>query len=229
MTWIGFKSVEHLVSVLEAVHDDDVYLTQYFKRIEELSWKKELEAPFGVLIPLGIAYREIPDGLPLKYFDPWYVKFVLTSRVERAIIKQSQHNPDALPIGSGPMADALADLNNFNKKGALLGLGDIDMLQVCDGSRQYEQKAGYVLVGQTLDDTLSLMSCGIDIHMSRVRGWNLVQLIRRIKCKGMVDFMFSKPFSEHQKRGDWIQPKYQDFMSAIITACKKASTNSSHI
>ncbi|KAI3479599.1 hypothetical protein L1887_58326 [Cichorium endivia] len=44
-------------------------------------------------------------------------EFVLTSRVERAIIKQSQHNPDALPIGSGPMADALADLNNFNKKG----------------------------------------------------------------------------------------------------------------
>lgn len=155
MTWIGFKSVEYLVSVLEAVHDDDVYLTQYFKRIEELSWKKDLEAPFGVLIPLGIAFREIPDNLPLKYFDPWYVKFVLTSRVERAIIKQSQHNPDALPIESGPMADALADLNNFNKKGILLGLGDIDMLQVCDGSRQYKQKAGYVLVGQTLDDTLS--------------------------------------------------------------------------
>jgi predicted metal-binding protein len=29
------------------------------------------------------------------------------------------------------------------------------MLQVWDGSRQYKQKAGYVLVGQTLDDTLS--------------------------------------------------------------------------
>ena len=81
MTWIGFKSIEHLVSVLEAVHDDDVYLTQYFKRIEELSWKKDLEAPFGGLIPLGIAYREIPDDLPLKYFDPWYVKFVLTREI----------------------------------------------------------------------------------------------------------------------------------------------------
>ena len=42
MSWIGFKSIEHLVSVLEAVHDDDVYLTQYFKRVEELSWKKIL-------------------------------------------------------------------------------------------------------------------------------------------------------------------------------------------
>lgn len=36
------------------------------------------------------------------------------------------------------MTEALADLNNFNRKGTLLGLGDIDMLQVCDGSRQYQ-------------------------------------------------------------------------------------------
>lgn len=227
ITWIGFKSIEHLVSVLEAVHADDVYLTQYFRRIEEQSWRKDLEAPFGVLIPLGIAHREIPDDLPLKYFDPWYVKFVLASRVERAIIQQSQHNPDALPIGSGPMADALADLNNFNKKGALLGLGDIDMLQVCDGSRQYKQKAGYVLVGQTLDDTLSdvlrhrhsyVESAGVEFGTADTEN----------QIKDMVNFMFSKPFSEHQKRGDWIQPKYQDFMSAIVTACKIASTNSSH-
>lgn len=40
ITWIGFKSIEHLVSVLEAVHADDVYLTQYFRRIEEQSWRK---------------------------------------------------------------------------------------------------------------------------------------------------------------------------------------------
>lgn len=138
MTWIGFKSIEHLVSVLKAVHADDIYLTQYFKKIEGMSWKKDLEVPFGVKIPLGITYCEIPDDLPLKYFDPWYVKFVLASRVERAIIQQSQHNPDALPIGGGPVADALAGLNNFNKKGVLLGSGDIDMLQVCDGSRQYQ-------------------------------------------------------------------------------------------
>jgi len=227
MTWIGFKSIEHLVSVLDAVHVDDIYLTQYFKRIEEMSWRKDLEAPLGVLIPLGIAYREIPDDLPLKYFDPWYVKFVLASRVERAIIQQSQHNPDALPIGSGPMAEALADLNNFNKKGALLGLGDIDMLQVCDGSRQYQQKAGYVLVGQTLDDTLSdvlrhrhsyVENAGVEFGIPDTEN----------QIKSMVNLMFSKPFSEHQKRGDRIRPKFHDFMSAIAMACKKASTNSSH-
>ncbi|MBJ2281714.1 hypothetical protein JFT58_25860 [Pseudomonas sp. MF6767] len=227
MTWIGFNSVESLVKILAAVHADDIYLTQYFKKIEEMSWRKDLKAPFGVKIPLGIAYREIPDDLALKYFDPWYVKFVLVSRIERAIIRQSQHNPDALPIGSGPMADALADLNNFNKKGALLGLGDIDMLQVCDGSRQYQQKSGYVLVGQTLDDTLADVLRHRQSYVESV-GVEFGTPHTEHQIKDMVDFMFSKPFSEHQKRGEWIWPKLKDFMSAIATACKKASMNSSH-
>jgi hypothetical protein len=53
------------------------------------------------------------------------------------------------------------------------------------------------------------MSCGIDIHMSRARvEFGTADTENQIK--GMVNFMFSKPFSEHQKRGDWIQPKYQD-------------------
>lgn len=227
MAWIGFKSVEDLVEVLAAVHADDIYLTQYFKKIEDMSWRKDLKAPFGVKIPLGIAYREIPDDLPLKYFDAWYVKFVLTSRVERAIIQQSQHNPDALPIGSGPMAEVLADLNNFNRKGALLGLGDIDMLQVCDGSRQYQQKAGYVLVGQTLDDTLADVLSHRHSYVESM-GVEFGTPDTETQIKDMVNFMFSKPFSEHEKRADMIWPKLKDFIGAIATACKNASTNSSH-
>ncbi|WP_185045803.1 hypothetical protein [Pseudomonas brassicacearum] len=227
MTWIGFKSVEALVEVLAAVHADDIYLTQYFKKIESMSWKRDLKAPLGVKLPIGIAYGEIPDGLPLKYFDAWYVKFVLTSRVERAIIQQSQHNPDALPIGSGPMAEALADLNNFNRKGALLGLGDIDMLQVCDGSRQYQQKAGYVLVGQTLDDTLADVLSHRHSYVESM-GVEFGTPDTESQIKDMVNFMFSKPFSEHEKRADRIWPKLKDFMEAIATACKNASMNSSH-
>jgi hypothetical protein len=227
MTWIGFTSIEELVENLSAIHADDLYLTKYFKQVEERNWKTELKAPFGVKIPLGIAYGEIPDDLPLKYFSPWYVKFVLASRVERSIIKESQHNSEARPIGSGPISEALADLNEFNKKGALLGLGDIDMLQICDGSRQYQEKAGYILVGQTLDRKLAevLQHRHSYVESMGVEGGSPHA---EQQIKDMVNFMFSNPFSEHEKRAGRIQPMLKEFVDAIANACKIASVNTSH-
>lgn len=227
MTWVGFKSIEDLVESLVAIRADDLYLTKYFKQVKERSWRTDLKAPFGVKIPLGIAYREIPDDLPLKYFSLGYVKFVLASRVERSIIRESQHNPEAMPIGSGPLSDALADLNEFNKKGALSGLGDIDMLQVCDGSRQYQERAGYVLVGQTLDAKLAEVlqhrhsyfeSMGVEFGSPNAEQ----------QTRDMVNFMFSKPFSEHQKRGEWIQPMLKEFVDTIASGCKVAISNANH-
>jgi hypothetical protein len=54
------------------------------------------------------------------------------------------------------------------------------------------------------------MSCGIDIHMSRARvEFGTADTENQIK--GMVNFMFSKPSLNISE--DWIQPKYQDFMS----------------
>lgn len=125
------------------------------------------------------------------------------------------------------MSDALADLNEFNRKGALSGLGDIDMLQICDGSRQYQEKAGYVLVGQTLDRTLAEV---LQLRHSYVEsmGVGFGTPHAEQQLKDMVDFMFSKPFSEHEKRADWIRPMLKDFVDAIASGCKIASANTSH-
>lgn len=224
MTWIGFSSIDELVKNLSAIYADDLYITSYFKQIEEKSWKTDLKAPFGVKIPLGIAYREIPDDLPLKYFNPWYVKFVLASRVERSIIQESQHNPEARPIGSGPISEALADLNEFNKKGTLLGLGDIDLLQICDGSRQYQEKAGYVLVGQTLDRKLAEVLQHRHSYVESM-GVESGSPDSEQQIRNMVNFMFSNPFSEHEKRAEHIQPMLEEFVNTIASACKVASAN----
>ncbi|MFS2068390.1 hypothetical protein ACEN9D_06505 [Pseudomonas sp. CT11-2] len=225
MSWVGFNSMEELVGRLAAIHADDLYLTKYFREIDERDWRTDLKAPFGVKIPIGIAYREIPDDLPLKYFSPWYVKFVLASRIERSIIRDSQHNFDARPIGSGALSDALADLNEFNRKGALSGLGDIDMLQICDGSRQYQDKAGYVLVGQTFDRDLNEVLQYRHSYFES-RGVEFGTPHAEQQVKNMVDFMFSKPFSEQEQRADWIQPRLKDFVDTIASGCRAAIENS---
>ncbi|AKK01072.1 hypothetical protein [Pseudomonas citrulli] len=221
ISWVGFNSMEELVGRLAAIHADDIYLTNYFREIEARDWRTDLKAPFGVKIPLGIAYREIPDNLPLKYFSPWYVKFVLASRIERSIIRDSQHDPDARPIGSGELSDALADLNEFNRKGALSGLGDIDMLQICDGSRQYRDRAGFVLVGQTFDRDLDEVLRYRHSYVES-KGVEFGTPHAEQQVKDMVNFMFSRPFAEHEKRADWIRPRLKDFVDVIADGCRYA-------
>jgi hypothetical protein len=58
------------------------------------------------------------------------------------------------PIGSGELSEALADLNEI-KRGVLKGLGDIELLQICDVNSQFRQGTGYVLLGQTFDRGLA--------------------------------------------------------------------------
>ena len=59
------------------------------------------------------------------------------------------------PIRTGEIAVSLAKLNTITKKGILQGLGDIDLLQICDISRQYKQPLDYLLLGQTFDADLA--------------------------------------------------------------------------
>ncbi len=80
------------------------------------------------------------------------MRFALSARIEQHIIEQCQGHGRA-PIGR--LSETLADLDTFGRNGLLKGLGDIDLLQICDISRQYKQSAGYVPAGQTLDRDLA--------------------------------------------------------------------------
>jgi hypothetical protein len=153
---VGFSRPSSLASLTKAIRADDAYLTKFIRKIDGANWQTDLQASFGVKIPLSVASRAIHNKLRLKYFHPWYVQFVLSSRIEKHIIKQSRHQPGIVPIGSGPMSEAMADMNDFSKRSGLLqGLGDIDMLQHCDINSQYQQRLPYVKLGQTLDGNLT--------------------------------------------------------------------------
>ncbi|MFM0285057.1 hypothetical protein [Paraburkholderia megapolitana] len=214
---IRFSSPDELVAALRDIEFDAEFLTQYAKTIDTSDWKLDLKTPFGVKIPISIADAAIPNQLPLKYFDPWYVKFTFTSRIEQLIMEQSKDNPDAQPIGSGELTKELSDLNEF-KRGVLTGLGDIDLLQICDVSRQYKQQTDYVLLGQTFD-----------------RGLNRVLRLRHVfhearsmegghpnvgeQASEMVRFMFSNPFAKQDERLAIITPRIIDFIDAMTEAC----------
>jgi hypothetical protein len=217
---IGFRNPNELVQVLRKVEADAQFLTRYVQEIDAAVWQLDLKTPIGVRIPMGIAYDAIPDDLPLQYFDPGYVKFVFASRIEQLIIEQSQHNPDVKPIGSGKLSEALADLNEI-KRGILKGLGDIELLQICDVQRQFKQCAGYVLLGQTFDRGLArVLTQRHSYHVgAKVVGGDPNQ---KEQVDKLVSLMFSKPFAQQEARAAQIRPKLLEFRETLIAACKTA-------
>lgn len=211
---IKFDSPNKLLKALRDVDADAKFLEQYAKKIDEDDWNYDLSTPFGIRIPISIATDAIPDNLPLKYFDPLYVKDLFSSRVEQLIIEQSQGNPNAQPISSGEFSEDLAALNEFNKKGFLTGLGDIDIYQICDVRRQYRQSRGYVFLGQTVDDDLLkvLSKCHTYSEHVSIEGGH-PDLDNQVD--NMLNIMFSNPFAAQDERARQIQPKFIEFLDIL--------------
>lgn len=221
---LGFDSPAHLFERLQTIVADEAFLTRFVDEIDKRDWRIDLHAPLGVKIPMSEAWRSLPEQLPLRYFDPWYVRFVLSARIEQHIIEQCQgHSP--APIGSGRLSETLAELNTFGRNGLLKGLGDIDLLQICDINRQHQQKAGYVLAGQTLDRDLaeSLSQRHVYHVHAGVEGGDPQ---REERIKDMVNLMFSRPFAEEEERGKRIRKRLSDFARQLAQSCKQASQSS---
>ena len=220
---LGFETSAHLFERLQAIVADEAFLTRFIDKIDKRDWRIDLRAPMGVKIPMSEAWRALPEKLPLRYFDPWYVRFVLSARIEQHIIEQCQgHGP--APIGSGKLSETLADLNTFGRNGLLKGLGDIDLLQICDISRQYQQKLGYVLAGQTLDRDLAETLSQRHAYqvLAGVEGGDPQ---REERIKEMVGLMFGKPFAEEEARGRRIREQLADFAGQLAQSCKQASAS----
>jgi hypothetical protein len=217
---IGFQNPHELAQVLRKVEADAQFLTRYVQEIDSAVWQLDLKTPIGVRIPMSIAFEAIPDDLPLQYFDPWYVKFTFASRIEQLIIEQSQHNPEAKPIGSGELMEALADLNEI-KRGVLKGIEDIELLQICDVQRQFKQRAGYVLLGQTFDRGLARVLT--QRHQYQVGAGVVVgEPNTEERIAEMVSLMVSNPFKQQEARAAQIRSKLREFLETLIAACEAA-------
>lgn len=215
---IGFDRNIDLIRVLADVHHDAGFMSTLAGQIDEMDLQYDLRAPGGgVRIPMSIAAGLIPDDMELKYFEPWYVKFVFTSRIEHRIAAQSRQHPEARPILSGQLSILLAELNEL-RRGVLKGIGDIDLLQICDIHRQYAQRPGYVLLGQTLDSTLAavlrMRHCYVETTQLTGASMSATQTEAAVKS------MLSNPFAEQEKRARRIASQADNFMREIHELCR---------
>jgi hypothetical protein len=218
---IGFNPSGDLIKVLEDVHHDAKFMSTFAEQIDDMDLQRDLRAPGGgIYLPIAIAEALIPDDMPLQYFHPWYVKYVFASRIEHKIAAQSKQHPDAQPILSGRLSSLLAELNEL-KRGVLKGIGDIDLLQICDIRRQYASRPGHVLLGQTLDRTLAnvLNQRHCYIESRQIVGGSK-DTERQVAAA--MKLMSSNPFAEQDERANRIAPYAHSFLKNLYGMCRAA-------
>lgn len=147
---INFTDPASLYRSLLDIHADADYLEVFANQIETTDWERDMRSPYGgEIAAAALADEEIPDDMPLKYFSPYYVRKVFRSRIEMRIARQSKGVFGPTPLVSGETTLSLSKLNEIGKRGVFKGLGDIDLLQICDVSRQYTQRVDHLFLGQT--------------------------------------------------------------------------------
>ena len=219
---IGFNDGNTLYRQMLDIHADADYLEVFANQIEQSEWERDLLAWHGgEILAAALADKAIPEDMPLRYFNPFYIRKVFGSRIEGHITNQSEGVFNHQPIRTGEITVSLAKLNTITKKGILQGLGDIDLLQICDISRQYKQPLDYCLLGQTFDNDLAKT---LEFHHRLTESMRVVggspDVNRQVES--MVRFMFSNPFSEHQKRLERIKPLAGEFSDHVALLCRNA-------
>ncbi len=231
ITHVGFNSAEELLRILPQIRADEAALKALSQSIDRGNWRRDLKTKIGVKIPYGIAQEVIPGNLPLQYFDPWYVTYVYRARVEHEIIKQSQHEPHAARLHTFPRymfvetggkprgltrhSAVLARLVGIDRKGRLSGLGDLELLQLCDIRRQQQQQTKHVMVGETTDEDLADVL--FHRHSFHARA-TIVVGSREMKQQvdDVVNLLTRNPFSEYEARGAPMNQKAQNFREVLF-------------
>lgn len=221
MATIGFKNGSDLVRILGDVHHDAEFMATLAEQFDDSDLQYDLRAPGGgVFIPMSIAETLLPADMPLRYFDPWYVKLVFSSRIERKIAEQSTQHPEAQPIRSGALSALLAELNEL-KHGVLKGIGDIDLIQICDIQRQYVTRSGHVLLGQTRDRTLARVLRHRHAYVEQAKV-EYGSKKAKMQIERMMQMLTSRPFVEQDARANRIAPRADNFLRQLHEMCWSA-------
>ncbi len=221
ITPIEFNSVSDLRTRLSDVEADVNYLTNLLQEIDRSNWETDLKSKFGVKIPLRVAADSLPKHMPLRYFVPFYVSFVLSGRIERHMSGQTQDTQEVPFIHSGPLVKDFAILNSYRKRQKNYGgFGDIDIFQTCDLSRQFQEKNNYVLIGQTTDELLNRI-------LRRRTSFCLSSKIvigapdQEARIRESIDLIFGHRFSEYEERGNQVRHSFKEFFLTVLNSCSE--------
>lgn len=151
--FVGYSKLSDLKAHFRNISRDEKALLAALKRISDRSWNVDTyrdETHLGEPIPFSVAESECPD-VTLYYFQPWYVKLLLMHDIHRRMFSKRKGKSVQAMMNSIP-DDSFSVLRR--KGDAVEGLGDIEMLTLCDLATQTASESMCIMMGLTFDDAL---------------------------------------------------------------------------
>ncbi|WP_252179452.1 hypothetical protein [Endozoicomonas sp. 4G] len=150
---IGFSSFSEINKLIDKVKIDEEIIISKIRDIKNTDWSVRLRFDNGIKFPHAVANKYLSSDLQLKYFDDGYVRWVLSTLIEREIITNKHNDEYVRRNFRHDMIFLIAALNKI-KKGIIQGLGDIELLQFCDITGQQYRENNRTCTGITFDENL---------------------------------------------------------------------------
>jgi hypothetical protein len=149
---VGFHSFKDLCRQTKLLHSDSKNIKAALSKINKKSWKMNFEHEEGrINIPMAVAEHNIPN-IKLRYLDPFYVKWVLMNVIEKKMFEQNKHQKKARKLMNNNH-EGISKLFKI-KKGALMGLADIDLLSRANLTSQTASNSPVITSAITYDRAL---------------------------------------------------------------------------
>jgi len=139
-----------------ALYDEKILL-ETLQSLSQQSWKMKLKEKGKIKLTFTHAFKSVPNNLSLKYFSDFYIDFILATYIDNLILTTKTNNKEVKNMFTNSYEDfPLHKLikEHKEKKGSLEGLGDIELFELCDLTRQYTEDNPYVNTVFTFDRTL---------------------------------------------------------------------------
>ena len=149
----GHSTPKELGEIFKLIQHDENALRIALDEIKDKSWARDFVAMNGrgTRIPFSMAEDECPK-IKLAYFEPWYVKFLLMHVIEKNMYRENSEKKKVRQMMLNPQKKAFSVIKM--KGDGVEGLGDIELLTLCDLSYQTLARSPNITVGITFDDRL---------------------------------------------------------------------------
>lgn len=151
---IGYDSFKAAQKLFLSIRHDEREIVKAINRINTEDWRISPKEGTKTNIPFILARKMVPTNVRLKYFKRGYVHWILSCLIEREILTHKENDPRVRKKFHNEFVITLASLTKF-KHGLLKGLGDIELLQYCDITSQFQARARSTSTAITFDRNLA--------------------------------------------------------------------------
>ena len=149
---IGATTYKCTRPLISAIVHDEAEIRKAIHYIKNADWSVQFNTDYGIRIPFSLAIERVPK-MSLRYFSREYTDYLLAHLIERLIHENKNNDRKAKKLIDVERVAVFARLSGV-KREKVKGLGDIELLSLCDLRAQFSRVEETPRFGLTLDRDL---------------------------------------------------------------------------